>query len=68
MNIGNLLSRNARYNPDKPALIFENQCYTFRQFNQNVNQLANALQDMGIGKGDKLATLLPNGVELLEIY
>ena len=68
MNIDNLLSRNARYNPDKLALIFENQRYTFRQFNQNVNQLANALQDMGIRKGDKIATLLPNCVELLEIY
>ncbi len=68
MNIGNLLSRNARYHPDKLALIFENQRYTFRQFNQNVNQLANALEDMGIRKGDKIATLLPNCVELLEIY
>ena len=68
MNIGNLLSRNARYNPDKLALIFEDQRYTYRQFNQNVNQLANALQDMGIRKGDKIATLLPNCVELLEIY
>jgi long-chain acyl-CoA synthetase len=68
MNIGNLLSRNARYNPDKLALIFEDQRYTFRQFNQNVNQLANALQDTGIRKGDKIATLLPNCTELLEIY
>ena len=68
MNIGNLLSRNARYHPDKLALIFENQRYTFRQFNQNVNQLANALEDMGIRKGDKIATLLPNCVELLETY
>jgi len=68
MDIGNLLSRNARYNPDKLALIFEDQRYTYRQFNQNVIQLANALQDMGIHKGDKIATLLPNCVELLEIY
>jgi acyl-CoA synthetase (AMP-forming)/AMP-acid ligase II len=68
MDIGNLLSRNARYNPDKPALIFEDQRYTYRQLNQNVNQLANALQDSGIRKGDKIATLLPNCVELLEIY
>ena len=68
MHIGNLLSRNARYNPDKPALIFENQFYTYRQLNQNVNQLANALLDRGVRKGDKVATLLPNCVELLEIY
>ena len=68
MNIGNLLSRNARYNPAKPALIFENQSYTYGQLNRNVNQLANALLDRGIDKGDKIATLLPNCVELLEIY
>ena len=68
MNIGNLLGRNARYNPDKLALIFENQRYTYRQLDQNVNQLARALQDIGIGKGDKIATLLPNCVELLEVY
>ncbi len=68
MNLGNLLRRNARYYPDKPALIFESQRYTYRQFNQEVNRLANALQDLGIRKGDKIATLLPNCVELLEIY
>lgn len=68
MDLGNLLSRNARYYPDKPALIFEDQRFTYRQFNENVNLLANALQGMGIRKGDKIATLLPNCVELLEIY
>jgi long-chain acyl-CoA synthetase len=68
MNIGNLLSRNAHYNPDKPALLFENQSYTYGQLNRNVNQLANTLLDRGIGKGNKVATLLPNCVELLEIY
>jgi acyl-CoA synthetase (AMP-forming)/AMP-acid ligase II len=68
MNIANLLSRNARYNPDKLAIVFEDQRYTFRQFNQSVNQLANALKKKGIKKGDKIATLVPNCLELLEIY
>ncbi|MGD9139005.1 MAG: AMP-binding protein, partial [Desulfobacterales bacterium] len=68
MNIANLLSRNARYNPDKLAIVFEDQRYTFRQFNQSVNQLANALKKRGIKKGDKIATLVPNCLELLEIY
>jgi long-chain acyl-CoA synthetase len=68
MDIGNLLSRHARYRPDKTALVFENERYTYREYNQNVNRLANALLDMGIRKGDKIATLLPNCLELLEIY
>ena len=68
MNIGNLLSRHARYQPDKLALIFEDNRLTYKEYNQNVNRLANAMLDMGIKKGDKIATLLPNCMELLEIY
>ncbi|MDZ4165330.1 MAG: AMP-binding protein [Smithellaceae bacterium] len=68
MNIGGLLARNARYRPEKLALIFENQRFTYREYNQNVNRLANALVDMGIRKGDKVATLLVNSLELLETY
>ena len=68
MEIGNLVKRNARYNPDKLALIFEDQHYTFQQLNENVNKLCNALHDRGLKKGDKIATLLPNCVELLEGY
>ena len=68
MNLGSLLSRHARYRPDKLALIIDDHRLTFREYNQNVNRLANALLKMGIQKGDKIATLLPNCMELLEIY
>jgi len=68
MNIGALLGRHARYRPEKLALVFEDQRFTYREYNANVNRLANAFLDMGIKKGDKIATLLPNCVELLETY
>ena len=68
MNIGSLLSRHAQYQPDKPALVFEETRLTYKEYNQNVNRLANALLDMGIQKGDKISTLLPNCVEILEVY
>lgn len=68
MDIGNLVKRNARFNPEKTALIFEDQRYTFQQLNENVNRLCNAMLKMGLKKGDKVATLLPNCLELLEIY
>ena len=68
MNIGNLLGRHARYRPDKLALVFEENRLTYNEYNQSVNRLANALLDEGIKKGDKISTLLPNCMELLEIY
>jgi long-chain acyl-CoA synthetase len=68
MNIGSLLPRHARYRPDHTAIVFGSDRFTFHEFNQRVNRLANALLDLGLGKGDKLATILPNCLELLEVY
>ena len=68
MNIGSLLPRHAQYRPDHTAIVFKNNRFTFQQFNQRVNRLANAFLDLGVGKGDKIATILPNCLELLEVY
>ncbi len=68
MNIGTLLTRHARYRPDHPAVVFGNRRLTFGAFDAGVNRLANALTGIGIGKGDKVASVLPNCLELLEIY
>ncbi|MBV8463876.1 MAG: AMP-binding protein, partial [Acidimicrobiales bacterium] len=32
------------------------------------NQVVHALRKLGVGTGDKVATLLPNGVEMFELY
>ena len=68
MNVAELLNRHARYLPDKLALVFEDQRLTYRQYNAEVNRLAHALMGLGIKKGDKVATLLPNRQETLESY
>ncbi|NNJ84192.1 MAG: AMP-binding protein [Gammaproteobacteria bacterium] len=68
MTISNLLSRHARYRPQHTALIFDDRRIDFATLNRNVNRLANALLDKGIGKGGHIATVLPNCVELLELY
>jgi acyl-CoA synthetase (AMP-forming)/AMP-acid ligase II len=68
MNIGSLFARHARYRPDKTAVVFEDRRLTWLQFNREINRLANALLALGIDKGDKIATLLPNCLELLEVY
>ena len=68
MNIGSLLTRNAQYRPDHTAVVFEDQRLSFLDFNKRVNRLANALVKLEVRKGDKVATLLPNCLELLESY
>jgi acyl-CoA synthetase (AMP-forming)/AMP-acid ligase II len=50
------------------AVVFGDQRLTWLEFNESINRLANALIDMGIRKGDKVATILPNCMELLEVY
>ena len=68
MNIGSLLTHHARCRADHPAVIFEDQRLSYKQLNERVNRLANALLDLGVKKGDKIATILPNCLELLETY
>jgi long-chain acyl-CoA synthetase len=68
MNIGSLLPRHARHRPEHTAVVFEDRRFTFREFNSLVNRLANALSDLGVKKGDKIATILPNCLPLLETY
>ena len=68
MNIGSLFSRHATYRPDHLAVVFKDKRLTHREFNRSINCLANALLEMGIQKGDKIATVLPNCLELLEVY
>ena len=68
MNLGSLFSRHAQYRPDHLAVVFEDQRLTWSEFNRQINCLANALVNLGIKKGDKVTTILPNCLELLEIY
>jgi acyl-CoA synthetase (AMP-forming)/AMP-acid ligase II len=68
MNIGSLFSRNARYRPNRLAVVLGDRRLTYLEFNREINRLANALQALGISKGDNIATLLPNCIELLEVY
>jgi len=68
MNIGSLLPRHARHRPNHTAVVFEDCRLSFREFNARVNRLANVLSGLGVRKGDKVATILPNCLSLLETY
>lgn len=68
MDLGTLLPRHARYRGEHLALVASGRELTYRQLNDYVNRLANALIKAGLGKGDKFATILNNGLPLMAAY
>ena len=68
MPLDKLLARHARYRPSHAALVFEDERLTFTQLDERVNRVANALTGLGLEKGDKVATMLENGAEVIELY
>ncbi len=60
MNIGGMLTRNASRHPDKECLVYGDLRYTYSEFNQSVNKLANALAGLGVSKGEKVAIMMQN--------
>ncbi len=68
MNLGTLLPRHARFRPDHRAVTFGETHLNYRELHKSVNRLARVFLELGIGKGDKIATILPNCLELFEVY
>ncbi len=63
-----LLAHHANYRPQQVALVLAGREYSFAELNRTVNRLANAWLGCGLVKGDKVATVLPNGFELMAAY
>lgn len=68
MSVGNILRRAAFNFPDKAALVFESQRITYAELNRRVNCVTDSLLKMGLKKGDRVAVLLHNCPEFVEIY
>ena len=53
--------------PERELIVFEDQRYTYRQFQEVVNRAAKSLIRLGIKKGEKVSTLVNNRPELMVI-
>ena len=67
VNIGYWISKNARLYPNKNALICAGRSVTYRDLDRRVNRLANALDGMGLAAGDRVAALMLNSIEYIEL-
>jgi len=68
MNLGQNFKVSAKRYPDIPAVKEKNRSFTYRQTNDRVNRLADSLLCLGLRKGDKIAVLLENSIEIVELY
>ena len=67
MNISEFLTISSSICPDRLAIVFEKNRYTFGQLNERVNKLANVLAKLGVKKGDRLALLQVNCHQCVEV-
>jgi long-chain acyl-CoA synthetase len=60
VNVARALERAARYFGDKPAILFEDRCLTYRDLDAAASRTAHGLAAWGVGAGDRVALCLPN--------
>jgi len=64
-SIGGVIEENAVRFRDRTALFFEEKSWTYQEFNQEANRIANYLLSRGVKKGDNIVSFLTNRPELL---
>ncbi|MDH4068281.1 MAG: acyl--CoA ligase, partial [Dehalococcoidia bacterium] len=68
MNIGSGIEDNVKRFGEYEVLYFEGRWYTNVETNHKANLLGNVLKGLGIHKGDRVATQMPNSPELLSAF
>ncbi len=68
LHLGEIIRTHMCKYPDKLAVKDKNRSLTYKEYNTRTNKLANGLYKRGLKKGDKIAVLLNNCVEFMELY
>jgi len=68
LQLATLIEHHSRFRPDEIAVVVEGDRLTWRDFFARVDRCVRLLHALGVRKGERVATLLPNCRELLEIY
>jgi fatty-acyl-CoA synthase len=68
MNIAWWVQRWSELHPSKPAIFFEDRQISYFQLHENANATSCWLQSLGIEKGDRVAVMLENCPEFIELY
>jgi O-succinylbenzoate-CoA ligase len=68
MNTTDFLSIANAICPERDCVVFEGKRWTYAKINERVNRLANALAQLGVGKGDRIGILHVNCNQYIETY
>lgn len=68
MNIAWWVQRWAELTPDKPAVLFQDAVITYKDLSRRSDRTACWLQSVGIEKGDRVAVMLYNCPEFLDLF
>jgi len=71
MNVGEWVFKRSISHPTRPFLKEaerEDRDFNNKEFNERTNRMAHAIMSLGLKKGDRVATLLINSSEFLEIF
>ncbi len=68
LQLATLIDHQARYRGRRPALTFDGETHSYAQLADRVNRTANVLAAHGVRRGDRVATVLANCRELVELY
>ncbi|MEO8072075.1 MAG: long-chain fatty acid--CoA ligase [Acidobacteriota bacterium] len=60
LNLASIIEHHARLTPDKEAIVWNEMRFSYGQLNGLANRVANALVEMNITRGDKVALCCPN--------
>ncbi|WP_163101655.1 long-chain-fatty-acid--CoA ligase [Peribacillus alkalitolerans] len=64
--LNDFLDRAVKLYGEKRAVVCDDRSFTYNELNFRVNQLSHGLKGLGVEKGDRVAYLAPNTLEMLE--
>ncbi len=60
LNLASIIEHHANISPEREAIVWNQTALSYGQLNALANRVANALVEMNVGRGDKVALVCPN--------
>lgn len=68
LSVASILSESAKRHADRPALFYNDEAITYRELWEQTRAYAGALRARGIGRGDRVAMMIPNVPDFPRVY
>jgi acyl-CoA synthetase (AMP-forming)/AMP-acid ligase II len=62
-----IIALHGKWLGDKPAVVDGERSLSWREFDRRTNRVANGLRGLGVRRGDRVAVLMHNSAEMLEV-